>query len=199
MRMTNQLNHGLTLIECLLGLTVLVILAGLLGIRWDRARKSAQRASCLNTVRSLGLACKQYAVDNDNRFPAGGPTAVACFAQLTNGYVSAGRIFNCPSDHTAKFGPAFGAGGCSNSYSYITVDAGGMVGSNESKADPDQPLLADKGCSPTNAALSGLSGSRWISPHGTGGCVYHVGGHVKFLARLGQPGSVTNGWILVPQ
>lgn len=211
---TMNSNHkAFTLVELILAIALTVILLMLLQPRGSRARESARRANCMSNVRNIGLAFKQYAVDNNDSFPAivtsnNGITSTSVFLSLTNGnYLMPGRIYLCPSENypytsntkIASVGPG-NFTSTNNSYACVVSNASGIHGLNESMSS-DNPLILDRGLIGTPGSVIHLGNTHWNtdSPHKVdGGNIFYVGGHAAFRKNFDTGADGTNGYVLEP-
>ena len=190
-----------TLVELLVVIAIIAILAGMLVPAVNQAREKGNRTVCSSNARQVGLACKQYALDNTDNYPTGA-TSSAVFAFLTNGgYLSLGSIYVCKSStniawSSGTFGPAH------NSYSVITGSADGVTPLKDTTS-VDNPLVFDTGLGADQDAVLVLTNSpgKWAatSNHkGNGGNVFYVGGSVEWKAAYTHKADGTNGFVQTP-
>ncbi len=68
-RLLATLSGGFTLIEILVGISIIGILAALLYPAIGKATEQAKLAQCTNNLRQIGVALLSYSNDHDGRFP----------------------------------------------------------------------------------------------------------------------------------
>lgn len=109
-----QKPSAFTLIELLVVIAIIAILAALLLPALARAKEKARRANCVNNLKQITLAYKQFALDHDSRYPWQVPEAdegtqgatlrqnawFTYYHSLSN-QIENPKILACPSDKSA--------------------------------------------------------------------------------------------------
>ena len=191
---------GFTLIELLVVIAIIGILAGMLLPALSRAREAGRKASCMNNVRTIVLACQLYADDNDEHLPyaitydwegvqylsGGGKTNFlqdTLIPYATGRINNIGKCFKCPSAKRAV-GPII-TDAWATHYRYNCFWACQSAGVKPPPAPPPGRRLSNVNNSTKAVLVWDVSWPNWQPdwfPH-DGVNAGYVDGHVEYVKR----------------
>jgi len=144
-----QMRHGFTLIEFMVVALVLAILVILVLPYWrSRARPRIPRINCINNLKQVGLAYRQWALDNEDKFPmqvsmtnggtmelTGRGDVYPHFLVMSN-ELNTPKVLFCPTDQKRKVAFVFTRGLANSNISYF-------VGLDADETTPQMLLSGD--------------------------------------------------------
>src|SRR5437762_8237243 len=110
-RLSNRRSDALTMIEVLVIMAVLIVLVFAFWPCSPSMKRKAQRITCLNNLKQIGVAMRNFADTHNGKFPmevsvtAGGTREIAGFGVVgphflvLSNALSEQRVLHCPFDH----------------------------------------------------------------------------------------------------
>jgi len=148
MKAKQRRTHGLTLIEVMIVVAVLAVLLALLLPAMRSQGGQAQRINCVNNLKQIALSHRQWALDNNDRYPMkvsntnGGAMEsveqgiVWPVYQVMSNELNTPKILVCPEDLTRTSALSFGQNPDCTNLSYF-------VGADADETEPHKMLVGD--------------------------------------------------------
>jgi prepilin-type N-terminal cleavage/methylation domain-containing protein/prepilin-type processing-associated H-X9-DG protein len=124
-------NHGLTLMETLVVISVLALLVAVLLPTFARSHRRQSHINCTNNLKQLGLAFRIWSGDNNDKYPTAvsvtnggameaiqGGAPVVVFQVMSN-ELSTPKLLLCPNDPAHAWATNFGPALTANNVSYF--------------------------------------------------------------------------------
>ena len=198
--MKQQNKKAFTLIELLVVIAIIAILAAMLLPALAAAKKKAQKISCVNNIKQVGLAFKVWAGDNGDKY-ANQVTAAQGGAQdyityqatastklvpnqvfmVMSNELSTPKVTWCPSDSYHSSAPTnfnlLYSGASANppiAQQSAVGNASYFVNGNASDTDPQLIVIGDENIGSTGATASGAASYMFGASAGTSAVSYQL-------------------------
>ena len=97
-RLRTRREHGISLVEMMLVVSITILLAVLVLGAMAKARDVARTVGCLSNLKRIHNAFFHYAQENNGRFPASRNIAGKNWESLLSPYIGPLHAFECPAD-----------------------------------------------------------------------------------------------------